>query len=71
MAQSAANAISPASPYTYLPDVPSFQLASETIADGQPLPLAQLSQILGVPGGGDISPQLSWSPHRPALPLGC
>ena len=61
MAQSAANAISPASPYTYLPDVPSFHLSSETITDGQPLPLAQLSQILGVPGGGDISPQLSWS----------
>ena len=61
MAQSAANAISPASPYTYLPDVPSFHLSSETVADGQPLPLAQLSQILGVPGGGDISPQLSWS----------
>jgi len=61
MAQSAANAISPASPYTYLPDMPSFHLSSETITDGQPLPLAQLSQILGVPVRGDISPHLTWS----------
>jgi len=61
MAQSAATSTSPASPYTYLPDVPSFHLSSETIAGGQPLPLAQLSEILGVPGGGDVSPQLSWA----------
>ena len=49
------------SPYAYLPAVPSFQLTSTTVTDGQPLPLAQLSKILGVPGGQDISPQLSWA----------
>jgi Raf kinase inhibitor-like YbhB/YbcL family protein len=50
-----------ASPYAYLPTVPSFHLRSDTITDGHPLPLAQLSKIFGVPGGEDVSPQLSWS----------
>jgi Raf kinase inhibitor-like YbhB/YbcL family protein len=50
-----------ATPYAYLPTVPSFDLRSETITDGEPLPLAQLSGIFGVPGGEDVSPQLSWS----------
>jgi len=49
------------SPYAYLPQVPSFELTSSTITDGQPLPLEQFSKLLGVPGGQDISPQLSWS----------
>jgi Raf kinase inhibitor-like YbhB/YbcL family protein len=49
------------SPYAYLPAVPSFQLTSASVADGQSLPPAQLSRMLGVPGGQDISPQLSWS----------
>lgn len=48
-------------PYAYLPAVPSFQLSSETVAGGQPLPIAQWSRLFGVPGGEDISPQLSWS----------
>jgi Raf kinase inhibitor-like YbhB/YbcL family protein len=61
MSQSAAHAMSTASPYAYLPKVPSFHLSSETITDGQPLPPAQLSKLFGVPGGEDISPQLSWS----------
>jgi Raf kinase inhibitor-like YbhB/YbcL family protein len=41
--------------------VPSFKLASTTVRNGHPLPRAQLSGIFGVPGGKDISPQLSWS----------
>jgi Raf kinase inhibitor-like YbhB/YbcL family protein len=48
-------------PYTYLPQVPSFELTSSTVTNGQPLPLEQFSKLLGVPGGQDISPQLSWS----------
>jgi Raf kinase inhibitor-like YbhB/YbcL family protein len=50
-----------ANPYEYLPKVPSFHLESETITAGNPLPLAQLSGMFGVPGGGDVSPQLAWS----------
>jgi Raf kinase inhibitor-like YbhB/YbcL family protein len=49
------------SPYAYLPAVPSFRLTSSSVTDGQPLPLPQLSKLLGVPGGQDISPQLSWA----------
>src|ERR1700693_4363294 len=48
-------------PYAYLPAVPSFQLISTSVTNGQPLPLEQLSKMLGVPGGQDISPHLSWS----------
>jgi Raf kinase inhibitor-like YbhB/YbcL family protein len=48
-------------PYAYLPKVPSFQLTSTSVTNGQPLPLEQLSKMFGVPGGHDISPQLSWS----------
>jgi Raf kinase inhibitor-like YbhB/YbcL family protein len=48
-------------PYQYLPKVPSFTVRSTTVRNGHPLPLAQLSGIFGVPGGKDISPQLSWS----------
>src|SRR5882757_11184896 len=45
-------------PLAGLPQVPTFTLTSTDISDGQPLPAAQLS---GVSGGGDVSPQLSWS----------
>jgi Raf kinase inhibitor-like YbhB/YbcL family protein len=45
--------------------VPSFQLTSTSVTDGQPLPLAQLSKMLGVPGGQDVSPQLSWEGFPP------
>jgi Raf kinase inhibitor-like YbhB/YbcL family protein len=48
-------------PYRYLPKVPSFKVTSETVRKGHPLPTPQLSGIFGVPGGKDISPQLSWS----------
>jgi Raf kinase inhibitor-like YbhB/YbcL family protein len=54
-----------ADPYAYLPAVASFDLTSETVTDGQPLPVAQMSKMFGVPGGGDISPQLSWSGFPP------
>jgi Raf kinase inhibitor-like YbhB/YbcL family protein len=47
-------------PYRYLPKVPSFQLTSQTVKDGRPLPKPQFSGVFGA-GGQDISPQLSWS----------
>jgi Raf kinase inhibitor-like YbhB/YbcL family protein len=48
-------------PYEFLPKVPSFHVASTTVSNGHPLPIAQLSGVFGVPGGKDISPELSWS----------
>ena len=48
-------------PYQYLPKVPSFRVTSQTVRNRHPLPTAQQSGIFGVPGGKDISPQLSWS----------
>ena len=50
----------PFDPYDYLPDLPPFQLTSESVTDGGQLPNDQVGGILGA-GGADISPQLSWS----------
>jgi Raf kinase inhibitor-like YbhB/YbcL family protein len=46
--------------YDFLPEVPSFTVASTDVADGQPMSLPQVSGVFGA-GGQDISPQLSWS----------
>ena len=48
-------------PFARLPVVPSFTVTSTDVTDGQPLPPAQMSGIFEVPGGKDLSPQLSWS----------
>jgi Raf kinase inhibitor-like YbhB/YbcL family protein len=48
-------------PFARLPEVPAFTVTSTDVVDGQQLPAAQMSGIFGVPGGGDVSPQLSWS----------
>jgi hypothetical protein len=48
-------------PYQYLPAVPGFRVTSTTVTNGKPLPAAQLSKLFGVPNGGDVSPELSWS----------
>ena len=48
-------------PFAGLPEVPSFTVTSSSVADGQPLPAAQMSGAFGVPGGQDLSPQLSWT----------
>jgi Raf kinase inhibitor-like YbhB/YbcL family protein len=48
-------------PYTYLPKVPSFSVVSATVQNGRPLPTAQFSGLFKVPGGKDVSPQLTWS----------
>lgn len=50
----------PASPYEFLPNVPSFTLTSTDVADGETLSRPQVSGIFGA-GGEDVSPQLSWS----------
>jgi Raf kinase inhibitor-like YbhB/YbcL family protein len=51
-------------PHALLPDVPTFTLTSTDVADGEPLPVAQMSGIFGA-GGEDASPQLSWSGFPP------
>ena len=48
-------------PFARLPEVPTFTVTSTTIADGAAWSTEQMSGIFGVPGGKDISPQLSWS----------
>src|SRR5215472_14540335 len=48
-------------PFARLPAVPSFPLTSTDVTDGQALPPAQMSGIFKVPGGKDLSPQLSWA----------
>ena len=48
-------------PFSRLPEVPAFELTSTDVTEGQPLPAAQASGAMGVPGGEDRSPQLSWS----------
>lgn len=50
----------PPSPYDSLPDVGSFTVTSTDVADGETLPMAQVSGILGA-GGSDVSPHLAWS----------
>lgn len=41
-----------------LTSVPEFSVTSETLVDGEPMPLAHRSPNLG---GQDLSPQLSWT----------
>lgn len=48
-------------PFARLPEAATFTVTSTTIADGQALPIAQMSGAFGVPGGQDVSPQLSWT----------
>lgn len=49
------------SPFFNLPELPTFTLTSTDIEDGGVLTGPQLSGAMGVPGGEDVSPQLSWS----------
>ena len=48
-------------PLAGLPEAATFTVTSTTLADSAALSLEQMSGIAGVPGGKDISPQLSWS----------
>ena len=51
----------PPNPYDFLPQVPSFSVTSSDIGSGERLPDPHASGKMGVPGGEDRSPQLSWS----------
>lgn len=51
----------PFNPYDNLPEVPAFALASTDVADGRPVAARFTSKAFGLPGGEDLSPQLSWS----------
>lgn len=51
----------PPDPYEFLPPVPAFQVTSADLTDGEPMPEPHVSGKMGVPGGEDRSPQLSWS----------
>ncbi|WP_104053526.1 MULTISPECIES: YbhB/YbcL family Raf kinase inhibitor-like protein [unclassified Arthrobacter] len=48
-------------PYEALPSVPAFAVTSEDIANMEPFAPAQYSGKMGIPGGKDASPQLTWS----------
>jgi phosphatidylethanolamine-binding protein (PEBP) family uncharacterized protein len=48
-------------PFARLPRVPDFEVESTAVADGRPLPVPQMSGAFGIPGGQDISPDLTWS----------
>jgi Raf kinase inhibitor-like YbhB/YbcL family protein len=46
-------------PYHALPSVPSFDVTSDDVRDGEKLSSPQVSGIFGA-GGEDVSPQLAW-----------
>lgn len=48
-------------PYFKLPEVPSFDVTSSDVQDGGEFETPQFSGLLGVEGGEDSSPHLSWS----------
>ncbi|MFF0967230.1 YbhB/YbcL family Raf kinase inhibitor-like protein [Streptomyces sp. NPDC003703] len=47
-------------PFARLPEAAAFTVTSTTVSDGAPWPPEQYSGLFGVPGGKDLSPQLSW-----------
>ncbi|MDT0386085.1 YbhB/YbcL family Raf kinase inhibitor-like protein [Streptomyces dubilierae] len=48
-------------PFARLPEVAAFSVTSSTVSDGAAWNIEQMSGIVGIPGGKDVSPQLSWS----------
>ncbi|AEF40399.1 YbhB/YbcL family Raf kinase inhibitor-like protein [Hoyosella subflava] len=51
-------------PYASLPVLPTFELTSSDVKDGERLANPQVSGVFGA-GGSDVSPQLSWSGFPP------
>ncbi|HEV2639597.1 MAG TPA: YbhB/YbcL family Raf kinase inhibitor-like protein [Actinocrinis sp.] len=51
----------PYNPYDSLPELPGFELTSTDLAHEGTVPPRHTSRAFGVPGGEDLSPQLSWS----------
>ncbi|HWG23539.1 YbhB/YbcL family Raf kinase inhibitor-like protein [Actinospica sp.] len=51
----------PFNPYDNLPELPTFTVTSTDVSDGVTVPPPVSSKAFGVPGGEDLSPQLSWS----------
>jgi len=47
--------------FARLPGAATFTVTSTSVADGAPWAAEQFSGAFGVPGGKDVSPQLSWS----------
>lgn len=47
--------------FARLEEAVEFSVTSNTVTHGEEWPLAQYSGAMGVPGGKDISPHLSWS----------
>ena len=50
----------PPLPYDFLPEVPSFDVRGDDVADGQMLADSQVFDGFGMTGG-NVSPSLSWS----------
>src|SRR6202034_2766241 len=50
----------PPLPYDFMPAVPSFELSSDDVTDGQMMPENQVFDGFGM-SGGNISPSLRWS----------
>ena len=48
-------------PFARLPEAATFTVTSTTVTHDTPLGAAQHSGMFGVPGGKDVSPQLSWT----------
>lgn len=53
-----------ANPYDLIAKVPTFEVTSNDVRDGEKFDMPQVSGILGA-GGQDISPHLSWSGFPP------
>lgn len=55
------NRFLPPIPYDYLAEVPSFDVVSDDISDGESMDLKVVATADFGPGGQNISPQLRWS----------
>lgn len=49
-------------PYDALPDLPPLKVTSDDFTEGDTMATPHLSGKMGVDGGQDLSPQLSWEP---------